>query len=138
VTFRRSNVDKSSRSYFPRTLEDLWTNKCLSRPTTLTILILSSTFKVIQRSKCFFLWKTLTFVANLTFSVTQKQRRGRSKFCFLWNACLPWVPLPLTIGVLVYCESSCLWLLPLKQMFKVASISFKIQIYTPLEMLHCP
>ena len=29
----------------------------------------------------------------LTFSVTQKQRRGRSKFCFLWDAFLSWVPL---------------------------------------------
>ena len=27
----------------------------------------------------------------LTFSVTQKQRRGRSKFCFLWGAFLSWV-----------------------------------------------
>jgi len=26
--------------------------------------------------------------AFLTFSITQKQRCGRSKFCFLWGACL--------------------------------------------------
>ena len=49
---------------------------------------------------------------TLTFSVTQKQRRRRSKFCFLWGAFLlwaslashvsvgwlTWVPLPLTIA----------------------------------------
>lgn len=45
-------------------------------------------FNVVRGLQSSFEMKDLTSVLNLTFSVTQKQRRGRSEFCFLRGACL--------------------------------------------------